>query len=234
MPTSTRRRPRPRWAAARRGAALPGTAAGAGRRTAGRADAPRMIDAGCGAGRSSFALAARHPDALVLGCDLNLALLRLARRVAAEGWVRYARRRIGLAYDRRDFAAALPGAERVDYWACDATCLPFAPGGAAVVSALNLFDCVPDPPALLAALAAQLAPGGRLLLATPMTGRPGRRRCRAGSAAIPSAGCMAGRRSRRCGRCSPPCRGCGWWRSRRSSPGTPACITDPASATGDI
>jgi SAM-dependent methyltransferase len=126
-----------------------------------------MIDAGCGAGRSSFALAARHPDALVLGCDLNLALLRLARRVAVEGRVRYARRRIGLAYDRRDFAAALPGAERVDFWACDATCLPFAPSGAAMVSALNLFDCVPDPPALLAALAAQLAPGGRLLLATP-------------------------------------------------------------------
>ncbi|WP_149536283.1 class I SAM-dependent methyltransferase [Siccirubricoccus phaeus] len=126
----------------------------------------RLIDAGCGAGRTSFDLAARHPEALVLGCDVNLGVLRLARR-ALEGRMRYPRRRIGLVYDRREFALRLSGAERVDFWACDAGCLPFAPGGAALVAALNLFDCVPDPPQLLAALAAQLAPGGHLLLATP-------------------------------------------------------------------
>ncbi|MCO6417081.1 methyltransferase domain-containing protein [Siccirubricoccus sp. KC 17139] len=125
-----------------------------------------VIDTGCGAGRTSFDLAERHPDALVLGCDVNLGMLRLARR-AGEGRMRYPRRRIGLVYDRREFALCLPGAERVDFWACDATSLPFAPGRAGLVAALNLFDCVPDPRQLLAALAAHLAPGGSLLLATP-------------------------------------------------------------------
>ena len=125
-----------------------------------------LLDAGCGAGRTSFALAAAHPDSLVLGCDLHLGTLRLAAN-ALQGRVRYARRRIGLAYDRRDFAVALPGADRVDFWACDAACLPFSPGGLASIAALNLLDCVPDPAGLLAALAAQLAPNGRLLLATP-------------------------------------------------------------------
>lgn len=133
---------------------------------AGTPPAGPLVDAGCGTGRSSFELAARNPDALVLGCDLNLAMLRLARQ-AGQGRLRYPRRRIGLAYDRREFAVAMPGAERVDFWACDALCLPFAPGGVAQLSALNLFDCVAEPPALVAALAAQLAPGGRLLLATP-------------------------------------------------------------------
>ena len=126
-----------------------------------------LLDAGCGAGRSSFALAAARPGALVLGCDIHLAMLRLAGRVAHAGRVRYARRRIGLAYDQREFNVALPGAERVDFWACDATCLPFAPGSLALVSALNLFDCVPSPAALLAGLAQQVAPGGQMLLATP-------------------------------------------------------------------
>jgi SAM-dependent methyltransferase len=126
-----------------------------------------VLDAGCGAGRTSFALAAARPDALVLGCDIHLALLRLARRTARTGRVSYTRRRVGLVYDRREFAATLPGAERVDFWACDAGCLPFAPAGLALIAALNLVDCVTDPAALLAGLGAQLAPGGRLLLATP-------------------------------------------------------------------
>ena len=65
----------------------------------------RALDIGCGAGRTAFDLAARHPDALVLGIDINLALLRLARRAAA-GILSYPRRRIGLVYDRRCFAVS--------------------------------------------------------------------------------------------------------------------------------
>jgi SAM-dependent methyltransferase/uncharacterized protein YbaR (Trm112 family) len=126
----------------------------------------RILDLGCAAGRTTFELAAKLPGALVLGLDMNLSLLRLARR-AAHGEALYPRRRVGLVYDRRRFPLHLPAADRVDFWACDATCLPFAPATADLAVALNLLDCVADPPALLAALAKTLRPGGETLLATP-------------------------------------------------------------------
>ena len=133
---------------------------------AGPAQAFRVLDLGCGAGRTSFELAASHPGALVLGADIHLGLLRLAQG-AARGQISYPRRRIGLAYDRRRFAVSLPGAARVDFWACDAAALPLAAGVADLVAALNLLDCVSDPAGLLAELARALSPGGRLLLSTP-------------------------------------------------------------------
>ncbi len=126
----------------------------------------RIVDLGCAAGRTSFELAGRHPEALVLGIDTNLGLLRMAAG-AASGQVSYPRRRIGLVYDRRRFAVALPGADRVDFWAADALALPLPPCCADMVAGLNLLDCVSDPAGVLAAMAALLSPGGRLLLACP-------------------------------------------------------------------
>ena len=131
----------------------------------------RVLDLGCAAGRTSFDLAARHPGGLVLGIDMQLGLLRLARR-AAGGEVSYPRRRIGLVYDRRRFPVALheaapPGSCSPDFWACDARALPFAPGAADLCVALNLLDCVPDPRQLLESLARVTRPGGRILPATP-------------------------------------------------------------------
>jgi SAM-dependent methyltransferase len=133
---------------------------------AGPAEATRVVDLGCAAGRTSFELARHHPSAAVLGIDLNLALLRLAR-AAAGGAVSYPRRRIGLVYDRRRFPVVLPGAERVDFWACDALALPLGPATADLAVALNLLDCVAEPRRLLAGMAGLLGPAGRLLLATP-------------------------------------------------------------------
>lgn len=130
-------------------------------------DPTRVLDLGCGAGRTAFDAAAACPGALVLGVEGNLALLRLARRAAVRGEAAYPRRRIGLVYDTRRFPVALPGHARVDFWACDATALPFRPGAADLVLALNLIDCVPDPVAFLHAACALLRPGGALLLATP-------------------------------------------------------------------
>ena len=124
------------------------------------------LDLGCGGGRTSFDLAAAGTG-LVLGIDANLALLRLARRVAATGRGRYARRRVGTVYDERAFEGALPGRERVDFWACDALSLPFAPQQMGLVVALNLLDCVADPRGLLTALAQLIEPGGAVLIATP-------------------------------------------------------------------
>ena len=131
-----------------------------------------VLDLGCAAGRTSFELAAAAPGSLVLGIDNNLGLLRLARRAATRGEVTYGRRRIGLVYDERRFAVDLPGRERVDFWACDAAALPFTPGRAGLVAALNLLDCVPDPVALLHAIVGALRPGGVLLLATPFDWAP--------------------------------------------------------------
>ncbi len=126
----------------------------------------KMLDLGCGAGRTSFDLATAHPGALVLGVDIHLGLLRLAA-AAAAGKVSYPRRRIGLVFDRRRFPVSLPDAERVDFWACDALALPFAPDAAQLCVALNLLDCVPDPRRLLEGMLRATAPGGRILLATP-------------------------------------------------------------------
>jgi len=133
---------------------------------AGAAPAGRVLDLGCGAGRTSFDLAARHPAALVLGVDLSLGLLRLARG-ALDGRIAYPRRRIGLVYDQRAFAVAVEGAERVDFWACDAQALPVAPGVADLAVALNLLDCVAEPRRLLAGLAEAVRPGGQVWLACP-------------------------------------------------------------------
>jgi SAM-dependent methyltransferase/uncharacterized protein YbaR (Trm112 family) len=130
------------------------------------AGAARILDLGCAAGRTSFDLAAAAPGALVLGLDMHLGLLRLARGALA-GEVSYPRRRIGLVYDRRRFAVQLDGGPRVDFWACDAAALPLRPGIADLCVALNLLDCTPDPRALLESLARVCDVGARILLATP-------------------------------------------------------------------
>ncbi len=124
------------------------------------------LDLGCSGGGSSFALAARAPDALVLGIDINPGLLRLARR-AMRGVVAYPRRRIGLVYDRRCFTVDLAGAARVDFWMCDAAALPFPESTASLTAALNVLDCVPAPSALLSELARVTRAGGHMLLASP-------------------------------------------------------------------
>jgi SAM-dependent methyltransferase/uncharacterized protein YbaR (Trm112 family) len=126
----------------------------------------RILDVGCAAGRTSFALAQALPQALVLGADIHLGLLRLARN-AGLGRVSYPRRRIGLVYDRRRFDVAIDGADRTDFWACDATCLPFPSGQSDLCVALNLLDCVGNPRKLLESLAQATCENGRILLATP-------------------------------------------------------------------
>ena len=94
------------------------------------------------------------------------------------------------------------GAERVDFWACDALALPFAPGAADLAVALNLLDCVSEPRRLLAGLAEVVRPRRPACCSRrPMTGRPARPRWRPGSAGTPSAQHMAALASRSCGRC---------------------------------
>lgn len=144
-----------------RGLELLGGAAGQG----------AVLDLGCAVGRASFELAAAS-DRLVLGVDVNFSMLRLARALLAGAPVEAPRRRIGVVYDRVRIAGGFPGAERVDFWCCDALSLPFAPGAFGLAVALNLLDCVGDPRRLLGEIEAMLAPGGGAVLATPYDWSP--------------------------------------------------------------
>ena len=133
--------------------------------TAPLGDGP-ALDIGCSVGRSTFELAGRV-GGLVVGMDLNFSMLRLARHILTDGEITYARRRIGLVYDRRAFDVPHAGAERIDFWVCNAMALPFPAHRFGALSAMNVLDCVPDPRALLAAFGTILRPGGVGVLATP-------------------------------------------------------------------
>lgn len=124
-----------------------------------------IIDLGCAVGRTSFELAAL--DEIVLGVDLNFSMLRLAGSVLKEGRVRYQKRRLGLVYETRSFPAPFGNSHRVDFWACDATCLPFASGTFNFGACINLLDCVHSPYDHLKELARLLKPHGQAILSTP-------------------------------------------------------------------
>jgi SAM-dependent methyltransferase len=130
-----------------------------------------ILDAGCSVGRATFSLAERTGD-LVLGIDLNFPMLRLAGEVLRTGVVRYPRRRVGVVYDRREFPARFAGADRVDFWACDAGALPFRSRTFSAAACQNLLDCLPAPAHFLDELGRVLQDGGRALLACPYDWAP--------------------------------------------------------------
>jgi len=132
-----------------------------------------VLDLGCAVGRTTLALAERVPGELVLGVDLHFAMLRLAARVLRRGVARWDRRRVGLVYDRREVPADLPGRDRVDFWACDATALPFPEDTFGFAASLNVVDCVASPRDALASLARVLKPGGGAVVSTPYDWSPG-------------------------------------------------------------
>jgi SAM-dependent methyltransferase/uncharacterized protein YbaR (Trm112 family) len=129
-----------------------------------------VLDLGCSVGRTTCELALRLGRP-VLGVDLDLSMLRLARQVRETATVTYPRRRVGLAYDRRCFTIpeqlreeAMP---HIDYWCCDATVLPFASGSCAAASSLNLLDCVASPLTHLQEIGRVLQPNGLGVVASP-------------------------------------------------------------------
>ncbi|MCO8120427.1 methyltransferase domain-containing protein [Stieleria sp. TO1_6] len=125
-----------------------------------------IVDIGCSVGRSSFELAQQF-NRPVLGIDLNFPMLRLAGEVLREGEVRYPRRRVGLVYDQREFSVSFEHHEQVDYWACDATALPFVSGTFSAATSMNVLDCNRSPLEFLSSLADVLQPGGSALIASP-------------------------------------------------------------------
>lgn len=125
-----------------------------------------IIDIGCSVGRTSFALAEASKN-IVIGIDLNYDMLKIASRVLNDGMVRYPKRRVGMVYDRREFSAVFNGADRVDFWACDAMALPFTAESFGLAVSLNVTDCVSDPHAHLQELARILKPEAKSIISTP-------------------------------------------------------------------
>lgn len=144
----------------------------AGRQLAKDVPAGPVLDVGCSVGRSTFDLAEKGSE-LVLGVDLNFPMVRLAAEILRGGKVRYARRRVGVVYERREFAAYFQNSQQVDFWVCDATALPFRPATFSLVMNLNLLDCVQSPRELLMSIAKVLKPGGKTVVACPYDWSPG-------------------------------------------------------------
>lgn len=125
-----------------------------------------ILDIGCGAGRAVHELAAAG-NRLVLGIDLGFSLAQTARRAIVNASIRYPRRRIGLVFDQRRFAAPPTSAGMADVWVCDATALPFADATFARAFGMNVLDCLGDPRAGLIEIDRILATDGEALLAVP-------------------------------------------------------------------
>ncbi|WP_010585269.1 methyltransferase domain-containing protein [Schlesneria paludicola] len=130
-----------------------------------------VIDMGCSVGRTTFELAEHH-DQLALGVDLNFSMLQLASSILRTGRVSYPRRRVGVVYDRREFAYVSSHAHQVDFWACDLLALPFSRQSFSIAVALNVLDCVSAPAEFLHSASGLLNPGGKLILTTPFDWSP--------------------------------------------------------------
>ncbi len=125
-----------------------------------------IVDAGCSVGRSTFALAEKSDD-LVLGIDMSFGMLKVAAKILNEGVASYPLRRVGMVYDQREFPLEFEGSEKVDFWVCDATALPFADDQFAFAASLNILDCLQSPYDHLKSLSRILVPGGKTVIASP-------------------------------------------------------------------
>jgi SAM-dependent methyltransferase len=94
-------------------------------------------------------------------------MLRLASEVLRRETVRYPQRRAGLVYERREFPARFANMENVDFWACDATALPFPAGAFSLAVGMNVLDCAQAPRELLVSLGQVLKARGKAVLTCP-------------------------------------------------------------------
>lgn len=138
---------------------------------AGEAPDGPSVDLGCSVGRGTFEMADRFGQP-VLGLDLNVAMLRTASALLRDGRVTVPRRRVGVVYDHVDIERRAERPDLVDFWAADASCLPFEPGTFFRLQCANLLDCVADPTRVLRECERLLATGGLATLCTPYDWSP--------------------------------------------------------------
>ncbi len=124
------------------------------------------LDAGCSVGRATLELAAAGA-ALVVGVDLNMAMLRRAEQARRTGAITWPRRRVGQVFDPgRARCDDLPR-DRVAFVCADVNVLPFADASFAGALSLNVLDCVPSPVAHLCELGRVVGDAAPVLLSTP-------------------------------------------------------------------
>jgi SAM-dependent methyltransferase len=70
-------------------------------------------------------------------------------------------------FDRREFPVDFRRSELVDFWACDATSLPFPDETFSLSVGLNVLDCLQSPYTHLTELARILKPDGAAVVTTP-------------------------------------------------------------------
>lgn len=102
----------------------------------------RLLDAGCGSGQFSLALAARGVQ--VIGIDLSPEMIRLAQENAAR-----TQRSAAIAWE-----------------VCSVDCIPLPAGSVDAIHARMVLPFVPDVPATLREFRRVLRPEGRLLVST--------------------------------------------------------------------
>jgi SAM-dependent methyltransferase len=133
-------------------------------RIAARPPVAYAVELGCSAGGIVHALAGAAGH--VVGVELGLPILRLARRVLAGEPADYERRVIGSHYEAAR-AMAPSAVENVTLVCGDALDPPLVPRAYQRVVALNLLDSVRDPLELLTVCDALCEPGGELILSSP-------------------------------------------------------------------
>lgn len=126
----------------------------------------QVLETGCAVGRTTFELA-KYTDGLVLGIDLNYAMLRVASRILHQGRLVFPKKRVGVVYDYHACSVDFAQQERVDFWLCDATALPFKDASFSSIVSFNLLDCINAPYNHLLELDRLLQDAGHILLAAP-------------------------------------------------------------------
>jgi len=125
-----------------------------------------ILDIGCAVGRSSFELV-QTTGQLTLGIDYNFSALRLAQSILQKGKARFPLRHLGVIFDHIEVNTQFANNELVDFWACDATALPFMDNTFNFISALNVFDIVSVPRMFIQQLKQKLNRKGKIILSTP-------------------------------------------------------------------
>lgn len=128
--------------------------------------AGRWLDLGCSLGRAAFELVDAGAE-LVVGVDLNMAMLRRAEGLRRTGRVEWPRRRVGQVFDRMTAEHAAARTDRVAFVCADVGILPFADASFDGALSLNVLDCVPSPVGHLLELGRALAAGAPAVMSTP-------------------------------------------------------------------